>query len=59
LALPLAYHDDQLTLYRIGGDRPAAEHRGVMIAAHLVWLATLAAGGVGMLVAAARARRDH
>jgi hypothetical protein len=59
LALPLAYHDDQLTLYRIGGDRPAAEHRGVMIAAHLVWLATLTAGGVGMLVAAARARRDH
>ena len=42
LALPVAYRDDDLTVYRVGGDYPAASHRPVMIAAHLVWLAMLA-----------------
>lgn len=57
LALPLAYRDEALTLYRVGGDHPAAEHRGVLIAAHLVWLATLGVGAVGTLVGASRSRR--
>ena len=57
LALPVAYHDDQLTLYRVGGDHPAAAQRHVMIAAHLGWLGTLAVGACGTLVGAIRSRR--
>jgi hypothetical protein len=57
LTLPLAYRDEALTLYRVGGDHPAAEHRGVLIAAHLVWLATLGVGAIGTLVGASRSRR--
>jgi len=57
LTLPLAYRDEALTLYRVGGDHPAAEHRGELIAAHLVWLATLGVGAVGTLVGASRSRR--
>lgn len=57
LALPVAYHDDQLTLYRVGGDHPAAAQRNVMIAAHLGWLGTLAVGAGGTLVGAIRSRR--
>ncbi|MCU1698865.1 MAG: hypothetical protein JWR34_4928 [Mycobacterium sp.] len=49
LALPVAYRDDDLTLYRMGGDHPASAHRGVLIAAHLIWLAALIVGAVGML----------
>ena len=59
LALPVAYRDDDLTLYRVGGERsdgewtggdhPASAHRGVLIAAHLIWLAALIVGAVGML----------
>ncbi|OFJ51521.1 hypothetical protein FZ046_07975 [Mycolicibacterium grossiae] len=41
LRLPLVYRDDDLALYRVGGDRPAAPHRGLLIAAHVVWLATI------------------
>jgi hypothetical protein len=59
LTLPLAYRDDQLTLYRVGGDHPAAEHRGELIAAHLAWLATLGAGAVGTVVRAFRSRRTR
>lgn len=47
LDLPVAHRDDDITLYRVGGDAPAAEHRGLLIAAHLLWLATLVAGVVG------------
>jgi hypothetical protein len=58
LALPVAHADGDLVVYRVGGDRPPAPHRGVMIAAHLVWLATLAVGAGGMAAAAlGRARR--
>jgi hypothetical protein len=57
LTLPLAYRDEALTLYRVGGDHPAAEHRGELIAAHLVWLATLGVGAVGTLLGASRSRR--
>jgi hypothetical protein len=55
--LPVAFADDDITLYRVGGDRPAASHRGVMIAAHLVWLAVLIAGAIGMIAAAVTRRR--
>lgn len=44
--LPVAYRDDELTLYRIGGSAPGATGRGVLIAAHLVWLGTLVGAGV-------------
>jgi hypothetical protein len=56
--LPVAKRDQDLTLYRIGGDHPGASptRRTVMIAAHLVWLAVLAAGAVGS-VARLRRRR--
>jgi hypothetical protein len=57
LALPVAFADDDVVLYRIGGDHPAASHRGVMIAAHLVWLAALLAGAVGAIAAAISRRR--
>jgi hypothetical protein len=59
LRLPLAYHDEALTVYRVGGDHPAAEHRGELIAAHLVWLTTLGVGAVGMLVGTVRSRRER
>ncbi|HYO02589.1 MAG TPA: hypothetical protein VET27_12220 [Mycobacterium sp.] len=57
LALPVAFADDDVTVYRVGGERPAASHRGVMIAAHLVWLAALVAGAAGMIAAALARRR--
>ncbi|MDX1892283.1 hypothetical protein [Mycolicibacterium sp. 050158] len=57
LALPLAFADDDLAVYRVGGDHPRASHRGIMIAAHLVWLATLLTGAMGMAVAAVRRTR--
>lgn len=51
LALPVAYRDGDLTLYRVGGDHPAATHRGVLISAHLIWLAALIVGAIGTLAA--------
>jgi hypothetical protein len=48
-ALPVAYHDDDLTLYRVGGDLPHAPGRGLVLAAHLIWLAMLAAGLVALI----------
>lgn len=56
LDLPTAYRDDDLVLYRVGGDQPPAAHRGLLIAAHLVWLATIAAAVVGAVVGAVRRR---
>ena len=56
LALPVAYRDEDLTVYRVGGDYPAASHRPVLIAAHLVWLAMLVLGAAG---ARLRFRRDE
>ncbi len=53
LALPVAYHDENLTLYRVGGDLPQAPGRGLVLAAHLAWLALLFGGLVGL----ARRRR--
>lgn len=54
LSLPVAYADDDVAVYRVGGDRPAASHRGTMIAAHLAWLAALLAGAAGMIAALRR-----
>lgn len=45
---------DDVTVTRIGGDRQAASHRGLMLAVHLAWLVMLAVGPAGMLIARAR-----
>lgn len=54
LALPEEYRDADIALYRVGGDAPRSEHRGLLIAAHLVWLATLSIGAIGSVVARRR-----
>jgi hypothetical protein len=54
LALPVAHRDDDITLYRVGGDHPQAPGRGIVLAAHLAWLALLVGG---MVVAVATLRR--
>lgn len=64
LPLPVAYSDDDLTLYRVGGSAPQADGRGVVVAAHLAWLAMLLGGaGAGMArtlsKALTRARAPH
>ena len=58
LALPVAYQDDDIALYRVGGELPAAQGRGVVLAAHFAWLALLLAGLAG-LIATWRFRRSH
>lgn len=52
-----AYQDDDIALYRIDGvNAPAPQqHRGVVLAAHLVWAATLAVGAALAAAAAFRA----
>jgi hypothetical protein len=57
LALPVAYADDDVVVYRVGGERPASPHRATMIGAHAIWLAALCAGAAGMLLTRAGARR--
>lgn len=64
LPLPVAYHDGDLTLYRVGGDHPRPPGRAIVLAAHWVWLAVLAAAGAWLSAASlagrlrqARARR--
>lgn len=57
LELPVAFAGDGLVVYRVGGDRPAAAHRGAMIAVHLVWLAVLLVAALGMAADAFRAGR--
>jgi len=54
LSLPVAFADDDVTVYRVGGDAPAAAHRGIAIAAHLAWLAAVLAGAAGMIAARRR-----
>jgi hypothetical protein len=49
LPLPVAYRDDDITLYRVGGDHPQAEGGGLVLAAHLAWLALLLGGAAGMI----------
>lgn len=50
LDLPVAYRDGDITLYDIGGTAPAASGRGLLIAAHLVWLGLLVGAGVAGLL---------
>jgi hypothetical protein len=60
LPLPVVYHDKDLTLYRVGGDRPAAAGRGIVLAAHWLWLGLLLISGVlalGLGLRRARPRR--
>jgi hypothetical protein len=60
LPLPVAYHDEDLTLYRVGGDHPAAAGRGIVLAAHWVWLGLLLISGLlalGLGLRRARPRR--
>ncbi len=55
--VPAAYHDDDLTLYRLGRDSAgvSADRRAVVVLAHLAWLALLFAGVLGL--AASRFRQ--
>ncbi len=46
-----------VTLTRLGGDYPAAPHRGLMLVTHAVWLAMLVVGG-GALAGFARRRLE-
>ena len=59
LPLPVAYHDKDLTLYRVGGDHPAAAGRGIVLAAHWVWLGLLMLGGLLALGLGLRRVRPH
>ena len=51
LSLPIAYRDNDITLYRVGGSTPAASGRPLLIAAHLVWLGMLIGGLAAMGIA--------
>ena len=59
LDLPVAYRDDDLVVYAVGGDTAGSPHRAVMIGAHAVWLGQLFAGLTGMLFARVRSRHTH
>ena len=50
LPLPMAYHDEDLTLYWVGGDDPVASGRGAMLAVHWVWLSAIAVGLAGWAI---------
>jgi hypothetical protein len=54
LKLPVAYRDEDITLYTVGGDQAPASGRAILLVAHLVWLAVLLAGLGGMVVALRR-----
>jgi hypothetical protein len=61
--LPVAYRGQELVLYRVGGAAAgvAADRRLLAVIAHLVWLAMLIGGAIGMTVAGWREHvcRDH
>lgn len=58
--LPVVYRDSELTLYRVGGSAPKASGRGLLIAAHLVWLGTLVwAGAVAASALSPKRRRSR
>ena len=59
LQLPVAYHDADLTLYRVGGDHPAASGRGIVLAAHWVWLGLTLLGGLLALALGLRRARSR
>ena len=55
---PVAYHDEDLTLYRVGGDHPEPSGRGLVLAAHYLWLVLLFGGIAGLALARWRAPRS-
>jgi hypothetical protein len=57
LTLPVAHRDNDLVVYRVGGDHPPASGRGIVLAAHWAWLALLFGGAVAGLLAFLRLRR--
>lgn len=59
LALPVVFRDDDLAVYRVGGDTPGSPDRGIMLGAHAVWLGQLLLGLLGMTVARLLSRRAH
>jgi hypothetical protein len=53
LPLPVAYRDQDLTLYRVGGgDHARPSGRGIVLAAHWMWLGLLTLGGLLAVVLA-------
>jgi hypothetical protein len=58
--LPVTYRGRDLALYRVGGMTAgaSASQRWLAVIAHLVWLAMLVGGAVGMSAAGLR-RRNH
>lgn len=59
--LSAVYRDDELTLYRIGGDTAGApaDRRTATVLAHVAWLVMLVVGGAGALVTARRGGRPR
>jgi hypothetical protein len=57
LALPVAYRDNDLVVYRVGGDHPPASGRGIVLAGHWLWLALLIGGAAGLLAGRMRTWR--
>ncbi|MCP9272325.1 hypothetical protein [Mycolicibacterium arenosum] len=58
LDLPVVHRDADIALYRVGGTGAPAPHRALMIATHLVWLATLVIGIAGSAWARRRSIRS-
>jgi uncharacterized membrane protein YhaH (DUF805 family) len=58
LDLPVAYRDDDLAVYRVGGDAPRSPHRALLIATHGAWLALLLGSGVAGLAGLRRRTRE-
>ncbi len=52
----VAESGEGVTVTRLGGDHPAAPHRGLMLVTHAVWVALLVAGGAVAVIGAARRR---
>jgi hypothetical protein len=59
LALPVAYRDDDVAVYRVGGDHPPASGRGIVLAAHWVWLVALIGSAAGAAVALQQRARQR
>jgi hypothetical protein len=57
LTLPMAYHDEDLTLYWVGGDHPVASGRGPMLAVHWAWLSVIAVALAGWVIGRLRGGR--
>jgi hypothetical protein len=59
--LPAVYRGPVLVLYRVGGNSPGASagRRRAVLMGHLMWLAMLCGGGVGLAVTAGRQRLNR